>query len=201
MPLKNSVIPCANAAARLIQIGYAVSDLTVRDRVIINFSSENLYGTATSNLTALGAPQAGVLAQYNVLPNYAVKKLPKDSHLTDEDVSVLVATGVITWNTLFGSGNRFVAGQTVLMLSTGGVSITTHILAKAAGTVATITLSSDEKLKHVEEKWSVDYTVNYKPCPYWEKKVLKITQSQGVDFVIETGHFNYYELSCLNQYG
>ncbi|KAG2194081.1 hypothetical protein INT46_006932 [Mucor plumbeus] len=187
LPVKDNVIPGSDAAAEVIQIGSSVTNLAVGDRVITNFDPENLYGPQTSNLTAFGAPQDGVLTQYNILPSYAVNKLPKGSHLTDEEAAVLVCTGVTAWNVFYGSGNRFVAGQTVLMLGTGGVSMTALILAKAAGAITIITSSSDEKLKYVQEKWGVDYAINYKFYPDWEKKVLEITQGQGVDFVIENG--------------
>ncbi|KAG2201464.1 hypothetical protein INT46_000626 [Mucor plumbeus] len=187
IPVRDNVIPGSDAAAEVIKVGSSVSDLEVGDRVITNFDPENIYGQQRNQLSALGAVADGVLSQYKVVPSYAVNKLPKGSHLTNEEAACLVCTGVTSWNALYGTADRFIAGQTVLMLGTGGVSITCLILAKAAGAVTIITSSSDEKLKYVKEKWGVDYTVNYKTNPDWEKEVLKITNGEGVDFVIENG--------------
>ncbi|GAN05827.1 nad-p-binding protein [Mucor ambiguus] len=185
--IKDNLIPGSDATAEIIQVGSAVSDLEVGDRVITNFDPENLYGQSKNLKTALGAAVDGVLSQYKVVPSYAVNKLPKDSHLTDEEAACLVCTGVTSWNALYGTADKFIAGQTVLMLGTGGVSITSLILAKAAGAVTIITSSSDEKLKYVKEKWGVDHTINYNTNPDWEQQVLDLTHGEGVDFVIENG--------------
>ncbi|CAO3650124.1 unnamed protein product [Mucor fragilis] len=184
---KDNVIPGSDAAAEIVQVGSGVSDLEVGDRVIINFDPENLYGVQKNHETTLGGQSDGVLSQYKIVPSYAVNKLPKDSHLTDEEAACLVCTGVTAWNSLYGTADKFIAGQTVLMLGTGGVSITSLILAKAAGAVTIITSSSDEKLRYVKEKWGVDYTINYKTNPAWEQQVLEITRGEGADFVIENG--------------
>lgn len=185
--IKDNLIPGSDAAAEVVQVGSGVSGLEVGDRVITNFDPENQYGQPKNHKTSLGALSDGVLSQYKILPSYAVNKLPKDSHLTDEEAACLVCTGVTSWNALYGTADKFIAGQTVLMLGTGGVSITSLILAKAAGAVTIITSSSDEKLKYVKKKWGVDYTVNYKTNPDWEQQVLDITHGEGVDFVIENG--------------
>ena len=94
--------------------------------------------------------------------------------------------GVTAWNCLYG-GIPFIAGQSVLFLGTGGVSIIGLILAKAAGAKTIITSSSDEKLKYVQEKYGADYTINYKTHINWEEEVLRLTDGEGVDFVIENG--------------
>jgi NADPH:quinone reductase-like Zn-dependent oxidoreductase len=70
---------------------------------------------------------------------------------------------------------------------TGGVSITGLILAKAAGAKTIITSSSDEKLQYVQEKYGVDYTINYKKTPNWAAEAQKITEGNGVDYILENG--------------
>ncbi|KAL9542174.1 hypothetical protein MBANPS3_008749, partial [Mucor bainieri] len=185
--VKENLVPGSDAAAEVVQVGSGVLDLEVGDRVITNFDPENLYGQQKNHKTALGAASDGVLSQYKIVSSYTVNKLPKDSHLTDEEAACLVCTGVTSWNALYGTADKFIAGQTVLMLGTGGVSITSLILAKAAGAVTIITSSSDEKLKYVKEKWGADHTINYKTNPDWEQQVLDLTHGEGVDFVIENG--------------
>ncbi|KAF1799861.1 hypothetical protein V8B55DRAFT_1393029 [Mucor lusitanicus] len=186
-PSKDNLIAGSDAAAEVVQVGSGVFDLEVGDRVITNFYPEHFYGQQMSHKLAYASAEDGVLCQYKIVPSYAVNKLPKDSHLTDEEAACLVIAGVTSWNALYGSADKFVAGQSVLILGTGGVSIISLILAKAAGAVTIITSSSDEKLKYVKEKWGVDHTINYKTNPDWEQQVLDITHGEGVDFVIENG--------------
>ncbi|KAI8886367.1 putative zinc-type alcohol dehydrogenase-like protein [Backusella circina FSU 941] len=187
LPVKKGVIPGSDGSGNIVKIGSSVTDLQVGDRVITNFNPEHISGPVKDHNTAFGAIRDGVLSQYIVVPSYGVNKIPSDSHLTHEEASALVCTGATAWNALYGSGRPFIAGQSVLMLGTGGVSITALILAKAAGAVTIITSSSDEKLKYVKEKYGADYTINYKTYPDWEKKVLEFTHGEGVDFVIENG--------------
>lgn len=70
---------------------------------------------------------------------------------------------------------------------TGGVSITGLILAKAAGATTIITSSSDAKLKHVQQTYGADFTVNYKTTPDWSAEVQRLTHGRGADLVFENG--------------
>lgn len=60
-------------------------------------------------------------------------------------------------------------------------------MAKAAGATVIITSSSDEKLDFVKKSYGADYTINYKTHPEWSKEVMKITNGQGVDYILENG--------------
>jgi NADPH:quinone reductase-like Zn-dependent oxidoreductase len=78
------------------------------------------------------------------------------------------------------------AGDTVLTLGTGGVSIFALQLAVAAGARVLITSSSDTKLERARElgAWQA---INYVTTPDWEKEVFRLTENQGVDHVVELG--------------
>lgn len=71
-------------------------------------------------------------------------------------------------------------------VGTGGVSTFALKLAQAAGLRVILTSSSDEKLKRMKESFSV-LTVNYARNPRWHEEVLKLTDGQGVDVVVENG--------------
>lgn len=185
-PIKKNVVPCSDAAGEVVKVGSAVKNLQVGDRVVNLFDPTNFYGVQKDWENGYGAPQDGVLQQYKTMLADTVVKLPSDTHLSYAEAASLVCTGITAWNSLYG-GERFTAGQTVLLLGTGGVSITTLILARAAGAKTIITSSSEEKLKFVKEKYGVDHTVNYKVTPDWEKEVLKLTNGEGVDYIIENG--------------
>ncbi|KAG1050698.1 hypothetical protein G6F43_007046 [Rhizopus delemar] len=196
---KKNVIPCADGSGEVIAVGEDVQRFQVGDRIITNFDPTDMYGNAKMlDGNALGAIVDGVLCQYRVFSQETINKIPKDSHLSHEEAATLVASGVTVWNSLYGSGNPFIAGQTVLMLGTGGISITALILAKAAGAVTILTSSSDEKLKYAKEKYGADYVINYNTTPDWEKEVLNLTNGEGVDFVFENGGNGTIEKSILS---
>ncbi|KAL3434360.1 NAD(P)-binding protein [Aspergillus tetrazonus] len=65
--------------------------------------------------------------------------------------------------------------STLVCTGTGGVSITGLLLARAAGATTIVTSSSDEKLESVKAKFE------------WSKEVLRLTDGEGVDYVLENG--------------
>ncbi len=81
---------------------------------------------------------------------------------------------------------RLIAGSTVLLLGTGGVSIFGLQFAKAMGITVIITSSSDDKLARARQM-GADHAVNYKTTPDWEKAALELTGGRGVDCVVEVG--------------
>jgi NADPH:quinone reductase-like Zn-dependent oxidoreductase len=99
--------------------------------------------------------------------------------------AALPCAAVTAWQALVHRG-RLIAGETVLLLGTGGVSIFALQFAKLLGAKVIITSSSDEKLARAK-KLGADETINYKTCPSWEEKVYELTHQQGVDQVIEVG--------------
>ncbi|KAI9273109.1 putative zinc-type alcohol dehydrogenase-like protein [Phascolomyces articulosus] len=185
-PIKKGHVPCSDGAGEVVKVGSQVHNIQVGDRVVAAFDPTHFYGVQRDWLHGHGAPVDGMLQQYKAVAAVGVIRLPKDTHLSYAEAASLVCTGVTAWNCLYG-GIPYVAGQSILLLGTGGVSITTLILAKAAGAKTIITSSSNEKLKYVKEKYGVDYTINYMEHPDWEKEVLQLTNGEGVDFVIENG--------------
>jgi NADPH:quinone reductase-like Zn-dependent oxidoreductase len=79
-----------------------------------------------------------------------------------------------------------IAGQTVLLQGTGGVSVFGLQFAHAMGVSAIITSSSDDKLKRAKSLGAA-YTINYKTTPDWEKAAVEFTGGRGVDHVVEVG--------------
>jgi NADPH:quinone reductase-like Zn-dependent oxidoreductase len=81
---------------------------------------------------------------------------------------------------------RIKAGDTVLALGTGGVSIFALQMARAMGARVAVTSSSDEKLERARAL-GADHTVNYRKHEDWGQRVLEWTGNRGVDHVIEVG--------------
>ncbi|KPM42708.1 hypothetical protein AK830_g3871 [Neonectria ditissima] len=183
--VKDQVVPCSDMAGEVTQVGDLVNNIAVGDSVISPVSSVFLYGCAKDHENTLGGPADGVLREYIAFPAHAVIKLPKSSHSFSQ-WAALVTTGSTAWNALYGY-ESLKPGQTVLVLGTGGVSLTALILAKAAGAKTIITSSSDKKLEYVKAKYGADHTINYNTHPDWDVEVQRITNGQGVDNVIEVG--------------
>ncbi|PPQ83214.1 alcohol dehydrogenase [Psilocybe cyanescens] len=74
------------------------------------------------------------------------------------------------------------AGDTVLVLGTGGVSIFALQFAVASGATVIATSSSNEKLV-TATKLGAKHIINYKEKPDWDNE----TNGVGVDYVIEVG--------------
>ena len=127
-----------------------------------------------------------MLRQYVAVPAQAIVPIPKTTKLSWTQLAGLVCTGTTAWNALYGN-LPLKPGQMVLFQGTGGVSMTGLILAKAAGAIAIVTSSSDEKLKMAKEKYGADHVINYKTTPKWAEEANRITDGRGVDFILENG--------------
>lgn len=169
-------------AAEIISIGEGVDNVLPGDIVgaphYINWINGNCFPEYRAN--DLGNSIDGVLAEFIVLPAHGLFKYP--SKLTVEENATLVAAGTCVWSTLQELG-QIKAGDTVLSLGTGGVSVFAMQIAKMNGARAVITSSSDSKLERMRDL-GADVTVNYRTNPDWEKEVFEKTG--GVDIVVET---------------
>ena len=95
-----------------------------------------------------------------------------------------LCAAVTAWNALMVAGRPVQAGDTVLVLGTGGVSMFALQFALAAGAHVIVTSSSDAKLARVRAL-GASATINYTQSPDWHKDVLALTQGRGVDCVVE----------------
>lgn len=183
--VKDSVVPCSDMAGEVLETGLQVKSFNKGDRVIASFYPNTLYGTVDDRYYGLGGGLDGVLQEYKNFSEHSLVKVPEMSTMTDAEAACLVCTGVTAWNALYGN-IPLRPGQTVLMLGTGGVSITALQIANAAGARTIITSSSNDKLKFVKDKYGADHLINYKDTPNWEEEVLRITKGRGADNIIET---------------
>ncbi|KAF9006635.1 hypothetical protein BDQ17DRAFT_1352115 [Cyathus striatus] len=183
--LPDNLVPCSDSAGEVVAVGEDVTKWKVGDRVCANFATEHVYGDLTRpiQLTSMGGQAQGVLTEFRTFPSYSLVKIP--GHLSYEEASTLPCAGLTAYNALNGP-TPVKAGDDVLVLGTGGVSIWALQLAVAAGANVIATSSSDEKLK-VATKLGAKHVINYKKVPDWDQEVLKFTNGRGVDHVIEVG--------------
>ncbi len=130
----------------------------------------------------LGVTHDGWLAEKVVLPASTLIKVP--ASLDDQDVAALASAAVTAWHSLVEVA-RIKAGDLVLCLGTGGVSMAALELAKLHGARVAITSSSDEKLA-LAHRLGAEITVNYRTHPHWAGAVMQLSGG-GADVIIETG--------------
>jgi NADPH:quinone reductase-like Zn-dependent oxidoreductase len=182
--LGRDTVPLSDGAGEVVDVGANVRRFKKGDRVAGNFFQGWIDGVPNpATLNALGSPADGMLAEYVVLDQQGVVAIPE--HLSYEEAATLPCAAVTAWNALMVSGTVR-AGQSVLALGTGGVSIFALQFAKMGGARVIITSSDDAKLERAKEL-GADDTVNYKTTPDWDQEVLKLTNGRGVDHVVEVG--------------
>ena len=184
MPVKPSLIPLSDGAGEVVEIGVGVTRVKVGDRVAGCFFQRWIAGpmTADTHASALGGGIDGMLAEYVVLEEHGVVKVP--THLSYQEAATLPCAAVTAWHAL-AEHARIVAGETVLVQGTGGVSIFALQLARLMGARVVITSSSDQKLTRARELGAA-HGVNYKSTPEWDKALVEWTGG-GVDHVVEVG--------------
>jgi NADPH:quinone reductase-like Zn-dependent oxidoreductase len=178
--------PCSDGAGEVVEVGAGVDRWRIGDRVLATFYPAWTDGPPSEAATAAGlggGALPGMLAEKVVLPQQALVAVPP--HLHFEEAATLPCAGVTAWNALFRAG-RATAGQSVLLLGTGGVSVWALQLAKAAGLRAIVTSSSDAKLA-VARSLGADAVINYRSEPRWHEAVRRETGGCGVDLVVEVG--------------
>jgi NADPH:quinone reductase-like Zn-dependent oxidoreductase len=166
----------------VIAVGEGVSRFRIGDRVAASFFQRPIDGYGDP--AALGSPLDGMLAEHVTLYEDGLVACPPA--LSFEEAACFPCAGVTAWHALFHAGRPLKAGDTVLALGTGGVSIFALLFARAAGARVIATTSTDEKLDRVTRLGALE-AINYRRTPDWDKEVMRITAGRGVDCVIEVG--------------
>jgi NADPH:quinone reductase-like Zn-dependent oxidoreductase len=185
MPVRDNVIPLSDGAGEVLEVGPGVTRFKAGDRVAGNFFQRWPGGepAADAHMSALGGGIDGMLADYALLEEDGVVKIP--AHLSLEEGATLPCAAVTVWHAMMEHA-RLKAGDSVLLQGTGGVSIFGLQFARAMGIAAIITSSSDEKLKRAKALGAA-HGINYKTNPDWDKAAVEFTGGRGVDHVVEVG--------------
>lgn len=183
--VQQDTVPLSDGAGEIAAVGEDVSSLKVGDRVAGIFFQNWMDGPPNPGMgVALGAPPApGMLQEYVVLPEHGVVPLAETLDFTQ--AACLPCAGVTAWNALMEGPRPIKAGDTVLVLGTGGVSLLALQIAKAAGATVIATSSSDKKLERVKAL-GADHVINYRTTPEWGAEAARLAGG-GVDKVVEVG--------------
>jgi NADPH:quinone reductase-like Zn-dependent oxidoreductase len=178
-------IICSDGAGEVVAVGSGASAWQTGDRVVGSFFQSWISGpyAREHGASALGGAIDGVLTEYRVFDQRGLLRVPE--HLSFEEAATLPCAALTAWNALVPACH-VQAGDTVLLLGTGGVSTFGLQFAKLHGARVIITSSSDEKLARAKAL-GADETINYKTTPEWDKEVLRLTSGRGADIVLEVG--------------
>ncbi|WP_207477101.1 zinc-dependent alcohol dehydrogenase family protein [Arenibaculum pallidiluteum] len=180
-----NLVPLSDGAGEVVEVGPDVTRVRPGDRVAGIFMQSWIGGeiAESDRASALGGAIDGVLTEYRLFDEQGLVHLPE--HLSFEEGASLPCAAVTAWNALYGL-RSLQAGETVLVLGTGGVSIFALQFAHAAGARVIATSSSDAKLERARAMGAAE-GVNYGRHPDWEKEVRRLAGGRGVDHVVEVG--------------
>ncbi len=184
-PTKVGVIPLSDGAGDVAAIGERVTRVKVGDRIAACFHPRWFGGPIKPEYLTdrLGANLDGMLAEYAVLNEEALVHVP--AHLTFEEAAALPCAAVTAWVALTGH-RRVIAGDTVLTLGSGGVSVFALQFAHLLGARVIATTSTAEKAERLKALGATD-VINYTETPDWDVKARALTDGRGVDCVVEIG--------------
>jgi NADPH:quinone reductase-like Zn-dependent oxidoreductase len=185
MPSADGRIPMSDGAGVVEAVGAGVVALAPGDRVVSLFFPDWANGEAELGdfLRVPGDGIDGYAREYVVTPASWFTKAPKGySH---DEAATLTTAGLTAWRALVVNGG-LKAGDVVLALGCGGVSIFALQIGKAMGATVVVTSSSDAKLEKARAL-GADHTINYRTTEKWGRAVLDFTGGRGADHVVEVG--------------
>jgi len=183
LPVKADVVMGADGAGEVVALGEGVTRVKNGERVAAAMFPRWIDGPFTlENAPQLGGSLDGMMTDFIVLHEDALVPIPE--HLSFEESATLPCAAVTAWNALTG-GRRLQAGDTVLTLGSGGVSLFALQFSKLVGARVIATTSSDDKAARLKSL-GADSVINYHATPDWHLAVRELTGGRGVDQVVDT---------------
>jgi NADPH:quinone reductase-like Zn-dependent oxidoreductase len=183
-------IPGADGAGVIDAVGADVTEFQVGDRVVIDGNLSDgtceFCQAGQDNLCVkwglLGETARGTYAEYVVMPDRNVLKLPDDFPFDRAAAASLVF--LTAWHSLITRG-KLQVGETVLIVGAGGGVNTASIqIAKYVGAKVVVVGSNAQKLQQAEAL-GADVLVDRSQEPDWSKALYRITDKRGVDVVVD----------------
>ncbi len=185
MGAADGLVPLADGAGMVEAVGEGVTEFAVGDAVVSCFFPDWQDGTPTIGdfSRTPGDGIDGYAQAHVVRPATAFTRAPRG--LDAVEAATITTAGLTAWRALVVDG-KLKAGDTVLLLGTGGVSIWALQIAKLMGARVAITSSSDEKLERATAL-GADHVLNYRSQPEWGRAMFDWADGRGVDHVVEVG--------------
>ena len=185
MPTADRRIPMSDGAGVVEAAGDGVTEFAPGDHVVSCFFPGWIEGPPpmADFSTVPGDGADGYARETVVCPATWFTRAPKG--FSHAEAATLTTAGLTAWRALVVNGG-LKAGDVVLVLGTGGVSIFALQIAKAMGATVIATSSSDEKLERVRAL-GADHAINYRRHEDWGARARDWTGGHGVDHVVEVG--------------
>ncbi|MEG0921873.1 MAG: NAD(P)-dependent alcohol dehydrogenase [Comamonas sp.] len=184
-PTADGRIPMADGAGVVTAVGAGVTEFAVGDSVVSTFFPlwQSGRNVPTNFVTVPGDGIDGFAREQVTMAATSFTHAPKGwSHA---EAATLTTAGLTAWRALVVDG-RLQAGDTVLVLGTGGVSILALQMAKSMGARVIATTSSAAKAERLRTL-GADLVINYQDTPDWGDAVLAATDGRGAHIVVEVG--------------
>lgn len=177
-------VPLSDGAGEVMEVGGEVTRFGVGDRVMACFAQGWTAGAPSYERIrrTLGSSLDGCLREELVLPADGLVAVPE--HLDYAEAATLPCAGLTAYSALFELGGLR-AGQTVLVLGSGGVSIFALLMARLAGARVIATTGSPAKADRLREL-GAEEVLDYRAEPRWGRRVRELSDG-GVDLVVEVG--------------
>jgi NADPH:quinone reductase-like Zn-dependent oxidoreductase len=178
------LVPVSDGVGVVTEVGEGVTAFAPGDRVCPTFSPTWLAGAPDRDAVRLtrGGRVPGVLAEQVVVGEHELVHVPE--HLTDVEAATLPCAALTAWSALVSLGGVR-AGDTVLTLGTGGVSLFAVQLARLCGARVVATTSTPEKAARLRAL-GAEFVVRYPDDDRWGRTVRRWA-GDGVDHVVEVG--------------
>ncbi len=183
IPVANGRIPMSDGAGEIIALGKDVYDWKVGDKVMSLFFPGWMEGRPSLMKIAgvSGETLDGYICEQSCISQNALTKIPNG--YTFAEAATLPCAGLTAWNGLTHTGG-LIAGQSVLIEGTGGMSMLALQFAKSSGARIFATTSSDKKAAQLKSM-GCEEVVNYREDEKWGKTIFK--KSGGIDLILDVG--------------
>jgi NADPH:quinone reductase-like Zn-dependent oxidoreductase len=185
-PQVEPLIPLSDLSGTVAALGEGVTRFATGDRVISTFLPDWIDGDGPGtarhpNGRNLGGSLQGVLAEYVVLDQDWAVRGP--AGLSDVEASTLPCAGLTAWTALVERG-KLRAGQKVVVLGTGGVSLIGLQIGLMHGAEVIVVSGDDKKLARAREL-GAHHGIN-RNRENWVEAVYGLTGDYGADHILET---------------
>jgi NADPH:quinone reductase-like Zn-dependent oxidoreductase len=177
------LVPLSDGVAEVIELGAGVTRVALGDRVCATFSPSWIAGEPDGDAVRLtrGGVVPGMLSEQVVLGEQELVHVPP--HLSDVEAATLPCAALTAWSALVTYGG-VKAGDVVLTLGSGGVSVFAVQIARLLGARVIATTSSEAKAERLRAL-GAEAVLRYDQEPRWGRAVRQLTG--GVDQVVEVG--------------
>lgn len=176
------LVPVSDGAGEVDALGEGVEAWSVGDRVVSLYFRGWVNGPPHADMgEGLGSlDEDGMLAEHVILPASRIARAP--ASLDHGQAATLPCAALTAWNALHGD-HPVGRGSTVIVLGSGGVSLFSLLLARAAGARVLATTSREDRRHQLSALGASDDVLDYRTTPQWGHAVFERTG--GVDRVVD----------------